>query len=371
MKYSVIHKKRIRFHFFWNLVLSLLFLACTENKKERSTITIQWNGEKAEAVQIPVGLLPGIVKDSLAELLQVRLLNNAAPILHDELSLNNETVIFKPLIAFTPGLRYEVLFSNKPVGQFEIPALSMANRTEIVSIFPTVDTLPENALKLYIVFSKPMQEGQALNNITVIKNDNDTLQSTFLHLDQELWNKERTTLTLWFDPGRVKRDLQPNKNLGLPLQENNRYKIIIAESWRDERGIILKSGYQKEFIVGKRDNHFPNPENWTIYQPKAGTKEGLRIELHESLDYLLLKNAVHIIDRNGKTVDGTFVPMAKETVLTFTPDGIWNRAEYIINIESRLEDLAGNNLNRLFDKDLTKPDNREQKAIFSRKFRVD
>ena len=63
-----------------------------------------------------------------------------------------------------------------------------------------------------------MQEGQALENITVIKNGKDTIPSIFLDLQPELWNKERTILTLWLDPGRIKRDLQPNKKLGLPLE---------------------------------------------------------------------------------------------------------------------------------------------------------
>ena len=41
---------------------------------------------------------------------------------------------------------------------------------------------------------------------------------TFLDLQPELWNAEGTVLTLWLDPGRIKRDLIPNKELGIPLK---------------------------------------------------------------------------------------------------------------------------------------------------------
>ena len=371
MKESILHIKRIRFRFICNLVLSLLFFACTESKKEKSTITIQWNGEKAGAVKIPMTLLAGIAPDSIVGQLQVRLHSNPVAIIHERVSINNGAVTFKPLIAFTPGLKYDVLFSDKLIGQFEIPALNNADKPEIIRVYPTTDTLPENALKLYVVFSKPMQEGQALNNIIVIKNENDTLHSTFLDLDQELWNKDRTTLTLWFDPGRIKRDLQPNQSLGAPLHESNSYKVIIGQDWRDERGISLQRRYQKDFSVGKRDSISPNPATWTIHQPRASTKDILKIDLHESLDYILLKNAIQVTDNGGNSIKGFLEPSAKETILNFTPNEIWKPGEYVINIESRLEDLAGNNLNRLFDKDISKPDDRGQKTTYSRKFRVD
>lgn len=365
------HIKRTRLPFFWNLVLFLFLLACTENKKQDVGITIQWNGEKAEAVNIPLSLLPGVSPDSIAEHLQVRLTNSAVPVIHDYLKPGNGSITFKPLISFTLGLRYEVFYSGRLLGTFEIPPVNTENRAEVVSVYPTTDILPENALKLYVVFSKPMQEGQALNNITVIKNESDTLRSTFLGLDQELWNKERTILTLWFDPGRIKRDLQPNKNLGTPLLENNSYKILIGQDWRDERGITLKKAYQKNFLAGKRDSMSPNPDRWTVHPPKTSAKDSLRIDLHESLDYILLKNAIHITDNKGNNIKGTFETSAKEAILTFVPDEIWKPGEYTINIESRLEDLAGNNLNRLFDRDITGSGNKEQKTIFTKRFRVE
>lgn len=354
----------------WSLVFSFLVIACTQAKKESGGITIQWNNEKAEAIVIPLSSIPGENLTNISSQLKVRLINNSTPVIHDQVEVAGSSVIFKPLIAFTRGLKYEVLFSDKLIGQFEIPLLSIKDLTEVVAVYPTTDTLPENALKLYIVFSKPMQEGQALSNIDFIKNEKDTLSSVFLDLAQELWNRERTTLTLWFDPGRVKRDLQPNQNLGTPLQRNNSYRLVIDKNWRDELGLTLGSGYEKKFLVGKRDSNSPDPSNWEIHPPKALTTEPLVIDMHESLDYLLLKNAVSITNSNGDILNGSFEPASKETMLRFTPTEAWKQNEYVIKFEARLEDLAGNNLNRLFDKDLTRPDKHEQQKIFTKKFRV-
>ena len=77
--------------------------------------------------------------------------------------------------------------------------------------------MPENLLKIYLRFSHPMREGQSDKYISLIKNGKDTLPDVFLNLQPELWNEDRTVLTVWLDPGRIKRDLQPNLKLGNPL----------------------------------------------------------------------------------------------------------------------------------------------------------
>ena len=76
---------------------------------------------------------------------------------------------------------------------------------------------------------------------------------------------------------------------------------------------------------------------------------------------MLLKNAIRVVDNTGNVVNGVIEVEAEETILHFTPSATWSAGNYTLEIESRLEDLAGNNLNRLFDKDLTKKTNTAQK----------
>src|SRR5688500_13348437 len=115
-----------------------------------------------------------------------------------------------------------------------------------------------------------MQEGKALEHIALIKNNQDTVDKVFLNLQPELWNKDRTMLTLWLDPGRIKRDLQPNKMMGEPLQLASNYQLVIGQDWRDVDGLSLKQVYHKNFMVAQRDTLSPNPDLWKIQVPKAG-----------------------------------------------------------------------------------------------------
>lgn len=363
------NNKKTRFHILWGLVFCFLLVNCSEKKKENEAVTIEWEGNKAKSIRIPLELLPGTPQDSIKQLLQIQLSNANAPML-GEYTITKEAITFQPLIAFTRGSKYQIRFANKLLSEIEIPPSNIQNAPEVISIYPSADTLPRNLLKIYIAFTKPMQEGLALENISVIKNGKDTIPSIFLDLQPELWNKERMVLTLWLDPGRIKRDLQPNKKLGLPLEQEANYQIVIKQDWRDEEGVSLSHTYSKEFVVGSRDGLSPDPITWTIEIPQAGSRQSLNIELHEPLDYVLLKNAIRVVDNTGNVVNGVIDVKAKETIVHFTPSVAWRTGDYTIEIESRLEDLAGNNLNRLFDKDLTKKNTREQKDIYKKSFHI-
>lgn len=363
------YNKKTRFPVAWGLVFSFLLLSCSENKKEDRSIAIQWNEYKAESILIPRDLLPADTEDSIKQLLHIQLANTDVPIL-GEYTITNDAVEFRPVIAFTRGLKYDVNWAGKLITQVEIPPGHLQDAPVVISIYPKSNSLPVNLLKIYIEFSQPMQEGQALKNILVIKNGQDTIPSIFLDLEQELWNKERTVLTLWLDPGRIKRDLQPNKTMGAPLEQGSSYQIVIKPDWPDEDGALLRGEYRKEFVAGMRDSLSPDPGRWTIYSPKAGSNESMKIDLHESLDYILLVNAVRITNEKGNVINGFFGTSEAETILHFTPSVVWKPGNYDIEIEPRLEDLAGNNLERLFDKDLTQPGTDRQKEIFKRSFHI-
>jgi len=348
----------------WSLVFCFFVTGCTE-KKEVNSVSIQWEGDKAVAFIIPQQFLSSISKDSIKELLHVRLANSDQSIIGDY-SFREYNVIFKPIIAFTRGLKYNIYIRNKLIDEIQIQAGNL-KAPEIVAVYPAIDTLPENLLKFYIKFSKPMQEGEVFKHIHLIKGENDTLTSVFL--EQELWNNESTMLTVWLDPGRIKRDLQPNKLLGSPLKEGSQYQLVIDKGWQDSDGVLLKENFTKNFFAGYRDIFSPYEKLWMINTPKAGGKDQLVIDFNEALDHVLAENTLSVTDINGNEVKGKFSVNDHGTIVNFIPGIEWKQGVYTLQIESRLEDLAGNNLDRLFDSDITLQQN-SSKSIHTRKFEV-
>jgi hypothetical protein len=365
--------KKIRVGLLPVLIFSFLLIRCGSHDEKHepgaSVITILWEGNKATGVVIPNELLADTPADSIDKWLQVHLApGNNNPAMLGRYIVEKNEVAFIPLIPLTPGLKYEVRLKGEPIGQVEIDGVISSKLPEVVKIYPTTDTVPENLLKLYVEFSKPMQEGKALDYIMLVKNG-DTIPDVFLDLQPELWNRESTILTVWFDPGRIKRDLQPNLAMGPPLKKGVQYQVVIRPGWPDKEGAVCEYSYTKLFLTTTRDSISPDPAKWTIEIPKPESDQPVEVVLHESLDYMLLKNAIHITDDKGRDVQGYIDVKNNERSIEFTPSSPWRAGNYIIEVESRLEDLAGNNLDHPFDNDLTQKQ-QKQKEVVKRTFQI-
>lgn len=351
--------------------LTMLAGCAQRQETSKATISILWKEGQATGFSIPLSLLKNISKEEIAKLVKIQLAQpGTKTAILGEYNLKKDTLVFEPLIPFTRGLHYEIVINGYLISDIEIP--KSTNHPTLLGIYPTQDTLPENLLKFYFVFAQPMVEGNSLEYIKLLSPEEDTLLHTFLNLQPELWNAERTVLTLWLDPGRIKRDLQPNKRLGNPLTKGSHYKLIVSKQWSDAQGAILAQNYVKDFVVAERDMLSPKIDDWKLKIPKKGTTQPLEIDLQEALDYILLHNAIQVVDEKGNKIEGSIKVNPKEQSFLFTPTTPWLMGRYKLQIEARLEDLAGNNLNRLFDRDITNHQTRpSNQQVFERQWKVE
>ncbi len=262
---------------------------------------------------------------------------------------------FAPVVPFTAGQTYTVRKKNTEVlASFAIPNREGENSAKMIGIHPQKDTVPENLLKMYFEFEQPMQEiHNALDFITVY-NETDAVETApFLRLESQLWNKEGTLLTLWLDPGRIKTDLIPNREKGLPLTKGKSYTVSVDSSWKAIDGRTLQKKYTKRFYVGSRDDKKPNTDTWQVQMHDKDSVKNLIIDFNEPMDAFLAKETIQIYDSKNTPITGNFSLLEKGTKLRFEPNIPWPNSAIEIHIESRLEDLAGNNLNRLFDSPIT------------------
>lgn len=73
-----------------------------------------------------------------------------------------------------------------------------------------------------------------------------------------------------------------------------------------------------------------------------------------------------------REISGQVLLKNNERIWCFIPDNRWAPGQYKIKIESRLEDLAGNNLNRLFDQEITdKKEVSSESHFFYLDFQID
>lgn len=224
--------------------------------------------------------------------------------------------------------------------------------TFVEGIYPSTNSIPRNLLKFYVQLSASMIEGNLLNNVHIVNAEGDTLKHIFLEIPQELWDTENKRATIIFDPGRVKRGLDLREEFGAAFEVGKTYTLVINNNWLDGEQKKLRESYSKTFSVVEDDRSRPNPDNWTVIEPKEGTKQPVSLEFDEPFDYALLQRIISVRDENDLRIPGKATLGELEKSWTFTPFQAWSGKQYYIQIESILEDLAGNNLNTVFDVDL-------------------
>ena len=156
--------------------------------------------------------------------------------------------------------------------------------------------------------------------------------------------------TVFFDPGRVKKGILPNRQMGRPLEQGRTVTLVISREWRDEHGLPLKEDFRRVLRVGPTDLEPLDTASWHIQPPRAGERSGVVVMFPEPLDRGLLMRALGVT-RDGKEVEGDIVVDQLETRWTFTPKDPWRAGTYHLLALDILEDLAGNQIGRAFEVD--------------------
>jgi hypothetical protein len=269
---------------------------------------------------------------------------------------------FRPLFPFDPGRAYDVTFDRSRVpgareagavsAVVSLPDVEREASTRVTRIMPTADVWPENQLRLYIEFSGPMSRTGGLDYVRLI--DVETGQPVvepFLPLDVEFWNPDRTRYTLFFDPGRVKRGILPNEEMGRALVPGRTYAIEVDAAWRDQHGQPLAQSHRRTFRAGPPDETPVDPGAWRIEPPVAGTRAPLIVTFPDPVDHGLLQRAVGVAIHDGASIPGDVLVGPDELSWRFTPRSPWRAVDHDLVVLSILEDRAGNRVGRRFEVD--------------------
>ncbi|MBC8324792.1 MAG: hypothetical protein H8E27_04120 [Verrucomicrobia subdivision 3 bacterium] len=263
---------------------------------------------------------------------------------------------FTPRFPFLAGQVYEAVHtdSNGQRTSIEHTFAIRAAAPRVSAVYPGGGILPANHLKFYLHFTEPMQRGNIfqhfqLINLTTGKPVDEPFRET------ELWSADGKRLTLWLHPGRQKTGVNLNLEFGPALNPHQRYVLEISGKWQSEAGVPLKNSFRKSFATTKADRAQPDLEFWEITPPKANTRDPLMITLPHPLDWALLHTMLTVLDAQDQRVDGNIEVSHHETVWRFRPTKPWADNGFRLKVGWELEDLAGNNLERLFEVNLETP----------------
>lgn len=277
--------------------------------------------------------------------------------------IEGNAIRFEPQYPLEPGLNYQASFRPAALPGYKgdrreltavvrVPKRSLTPATVVTQVYPTADVLPENLLKFYVHFSAPMSRGNIYDYIRLLDANGKQVELPFLEIDEELWDDAMTRLTIFIDPGRIKRGVLPLEDVGPALEAGKRYSLLIDSAWQDGGGQPLKQSFQKLFLVGAPDREPPDPSQWKIQLPTSGTRNPLVVGFPEPMDNALTQRVIHIADASGQTVAGQTRLTDQERRWSFQPLGPWKPGQHQLVIQTTIEDLAGNNIGKPFDVDL-------------------
>ena len=263
---------------------------------------------------------------------------------------------FVPRFGFVAGTSYTLMVDGAAAQSIVCPAAPAAGPPTVVEgLFPSGAHLPVNLLRVYVAFSAPMSEGQAADAVSLRDAaTGEPLLGAFLDMDPELWDPARRRLTLLLDPGRLKRGLAGHHQAGYPLVDGRAVVLTVAAALRDADGRRLGAAAERRYAVEPPVRQRVDPRAWSFRVPPAGSREPLVVRFDRPLDRGLLEHALTVLDGSGRPLAGHASIDAGEGGWRFAPSDPWGAAEHSLVSDGVLEDLAGNSIRRVFDRDLTR-----------------
>ena len=301
----------------------------------------------------------GLTPEQWSGILRVAVAADAPAVL-GKYSVADGVLRFTPLFPFDEGRQYQIRFDPGRVpgapadgtGVLEAsvgrPASTTTPSTSVVRVYPSGDEVPENLLRMYIEFSAPMGRKSGIEYIKLLDNAGREITGAVLPLDYEFWSPDHKRFTVFFDPGRVKKGILPNRQMGRPLETGRSVTFVVSREWRDEHGLPLKQDFTRTFRVGPPAETPIDPASWRIQPPAAGTRDGVVVTFARPLDHGLLMRALGVT-LDGQAVAGDIVVEPGETRWTFAPTNPWRAGTYGLLALDILEDPAGNEIGRAFE----------------------
>jgi hypothetical protein len=361
------------------LLAGWLAISFQTRPAEPSPVSIRWNTNSNQMAVEVVGISEKALRhlrstnwqsDDWQKLLSVYagqgdfMADMNVPAVVGSYSLRDLVIRFEPKFPWQPGVTYRAVFrperlpamadkvSAQIVSKFSLPTAPHNPTTIVSQIYPSNDVLPENLLKFYVHFSAPMQGGHIYDHIHLRDEAGKSVELPFLEIDEELWNPDMMRLTLFIDPGRIKRGVKPLEEIGPALEEGKRYTLEIDATWLDSAGMPLRESFRKTFRVGAPDREPPSLATWKISAPKAGAREALTVEFPEPMDHALALRLIRVASPAGELVKGTSALSDRELRWSFIPQESWTAGHYQLHVQNTIEDLAGNNIGKVFEVDL-------------------
>jgi hypothetical protein len=279
-----------------------------------------------------------------------------APPMAGGLVADGDDLCFVPRFPFVDGTTYTISVGGVVEALLTRPRPERPATTEVLAIHPCATVVPRNLLRFYVRFSAPMREGSAAGRVRLVDELGEVIVGALLPAEHELWDPTRCRLTVLLDPARLKRGLVAHRELGYPLRRGRSFRLVVDPEYLDARGAPLVAGAERRYEVGGDERRHVEPALWALTAPRTGTMDPFEVRFDRPLDHGLLARCLHVVGPDRRAVRGPSEVGPEERSWRLAPREPWTPGAHELVVDPVLEDLAGNSLRRVFDRDLTRPE---------------
>ncbi len=130
---------------------------------------------------------------------------------------------------------------------------------------------------------------------------------------------------------------------------------MVDEGFRDAAGTPIRAPAERRYQVGGDERRRVEPGRWALSVPATGTADPLQVTFDRPLDHGLLSRCLRVTGPHGQPVEGSAATGPQERSWRLAPRQPWRSGTHRLVVDPVLEDLAGNSVSRVFDRDLTRP----------------
>jgi hypothetical protein len=259
-------------------------------------------------------------------------------------------LIFRPKYGFEKETRYRVTFKTEIFGGqlFELPA-STKSKPLSAEFQPKLTQVPANMLRFYLEFSEPMVRGQLAKYLVLQDAKGKEVDEAFLELEEELWDDQRKRVTVFFNPGRVKQELQPHAELGPILLQGQSYVLKLKAGFKATNGTKLPKDLAHKFEVNAALEKAINAGDWKITVENSALQSIVKVGFDRPMDTALLARVVHLETSSGEKIPSEIIIDSGGLSIRIYSRQKLPAGEYAVIARDTLEDICGNRVGAAFD----------------------
>jgi hypothetical protein len=214
----------------------------------------------------------------------------------------------------------------------------------LIRISPEAKVLPANTLRFYIHFSKPGEAHFDRDQLWLQNGEGQVVPDPFLVLSQELWSVDGRRLTVFMEPGRIKRGIGTDPSHEPALVVGRTYSLVVTANGQTARHSFRVSDPVLEAI---------DETGWRIVSPNVGSLDPVVVHFDRVMDAALCEDEIRILTPFGEVVQ-TRVSLAPDgSAIHLIPSHPWIAGEHSLVVSDRFEDVCGNRLGEAMDHDLS------------------